>query len=196
MNEKADEPAGALAIVVAADRDLGIGKDGTIPWRLPGDMAHFKALTRDTRNPEAPDTVNAVVMGRKTWDSIPPRFRPLARRRNVVISRQPDLELPDGVLLASDLDHAIELAVSPPEGVPGSGTVERIFIIGGGQIYADALTRPQCRTLYLTRIDATFECDVFLPPFERDFERGEILREARENDLDYRIEVWHRKPSP
>jgi len=182
-SDRSGPSPGHFAVVVAADRDRGIGKDGVMPWRLPGDMAFFKTLTRDSRDPG--DTVNTVVMGRKTWDSIPPRFRPLRGRRNIVISRQTSLELPAEVVRASSLDHALQCTPSPGG---------RVFIIGGGQIYADALARPSCRAIYLTRIDASFDCDVFLPPFEADFERTEILRQDRDNDLDYRIELWHRKP--
>lgn len=71
-------------IVVAATRKLGIGKAGTMPWKLPGDMAYFKELTMRTADPAKQ---NAVVMGRKTWESIPPKFRPLPGRVNVVLSR-------------------------------------------------------------------------------------------------------------
>lgn len=71
-------------IVVAATRKLGIGKGGTMPWKLPGDMAYFKELTSRTADPAKQ---NAVVMGRKTWESIPPKFRPLPGRVNVVLTR-------------------------------------------------------------------------------------------------------------
>jgi len=75
-----------VCLVVAASERLGIGQDNQLPWRLPGDMAAFKRITSTASRPEAP---NAVVMGRKTWESIPPKFRPLAGRTNVVLTRQP-----------------------------------------------------------------------------------------------------------
>lgn len=75
-----------VCLVVAASERLGIGLDNHLPWRLPGDMAAFKRITSTAPRPDAP---NAVIMGRKTWESIPPKFRPLAGRTNVVLTRQP-----------------------------------------------------------------------------------------------------------
>ena len=75
-----------FSVIVAATSSYGIGKDGGIPWRLPGDMKHFKAIT----NSCAPMKQNAVIMGRVTWESIPSKFRPLPGRMNVVLSRNPD----------------------------------------------------------------------------------------------------------
>lgn len=80
----AEQALRTFQLVVAATRKLGIGKGGTMPWRLPSDMAYFKALTSATADPSK---ANAVVMGRKTWESIPPKFRPLRGRVNVVLTR-------------------------------------------------------------------------------------------------------------
>ena len=77
-------------IVVAADEQRGIGKDNDLPWHLPGDLTHFK---RTTTRAVAEGMSNAVVMGRKTWESVPPRYRPLKNRVNVVLSRRDSLEL-------------------------------------------------------------------------------------------------------
>jgi len=98
----------SFSIVVAVDSEFGIGKVGTLPWHLPADMKHFKTVT--THN--ASD--NVVIMGRKTWDSIPEKFRPLSQRLNIVISRQEDLILPQGVLLAQCLEHALDLLEEDP----------------------------------------------------------------------------------
>lgn len=78
-----------LSVVVAASKDWGIGVDGGIPWRLPGDMAYFREVTMVTAEE---GKTNAVVMGRKTWDSIPPKFRPLKGRTNIVLTRSPTSE--------------------------------------------------------------------------------------------------------
>jgi hypothetical protein len=87
-----------IIAIVACTRDGGIGKEGTLPWKLPGDMAYFKRVTLDTE--DVPGARNAVIMGRKTWESIPNSFRPLPGRLNVVLSRNPkSINLPDGVVV-------------------------------------------------------------------------------------------------
>ncbi|MCG8422675.1 MAG: dihydrofolate reductase [Proteobacteria bacterium] len=179
--------SGEFDIVVAIDRDRGIARAGQIPWRLPGDVAHFKTLTRTTR---ASGTRNAVVMGRKTWDSIPDRLRPLLGRKNAVLTRQHQLEVPGGVMCASSLDRA--LAGLRIEQAHGDRPIERIFVIGGSEIYAEAVGKLGCRTIYLTRVDGSFDCDRFFPPFERDYQLIEVVCKERENGLAYGIEVWQR----
>jgi len=124
-----------FAIMVAIDEAGGIGKDGDLPWQLSADMAHFKKMTQGAGK-------NAVIMGRKTWDSIPDKFRPLPHRRNVVLSRQQDLELPDGTLLANELDGALASCQD----------CEEVFVIGGGAIYEQALAHPDCTTCHLTAV--------------------------------------------
>jgi dihydrofolate reductase len=131
-----------------------IGREGSLPWHLPEDLAHFKKLT----------TGHIVIMGRKTWDSLPAKFRPLPNRRNVVVSRNVSgLALPEGVLGVSSLDEAI--AVSRLE----ADDSQRIWIIGGAQIYAAAL--PMCDEVHLTRVHGTHEGDARFPEFEDGFEQ-------------------------
>ena len=94
-----------------------IGKDNSMPWHLPEDLAHFKRLTQGC----------PVIMGRKTWDSLPPRFRPLPGRSNIVITRQPIWQA-EGALHASSLPEALQL----------SGDVPEVWVIGGAEIYRQA----------------------------------------------------------
>merc|ERR1711972_1237626 len=101
-------PERAISVIVATTQKGGIGKDGTIPWKLPEDMGHFKKVT--TAAPHG--KINAVIMGRKTWDSIPVNFRPLPDRINVVLSRSSAdptfaFAFPAGVLLANSLNEAL-----------------------------------------------------------------------------------------
>jgi dihydrofolate reductase len=142
-----------FSIVVAADEAGGIGKNGQLPWRLAGDMAFFKKLTTA---PPAPGLRNAVVMGRKTWDSIPDRFRPLPGRLNVVISRDAALQVPRDVIRAESLERALAVLDSTSD-------VGRTFVIGGGEIFRQAINHPALCSVYLTRVHAALECDTFFP---------------------------------
>ncbi len=158
--------------VVAADRRLGIGRRGRLPWHLPAELRHFRALTL---GPEGAPR-NAVIMGRLTWDSLPPRFRPLPGRANVVVSR--GLRDPDATerALASSLDEALHLSAGAPER----------FVIGGAQLFQAAFQHPALRRVYLTEIDADFDCDVFLQPLSR-FTRLEVSPATEEAGVRYRF---------
>lgn len=168
--------------VVAADLGDGIGAAGSIPWKLPADLAHLKKITSDTA---VPGTRNAVVMGRVTWDTIPDRFRPLPGRLNVVVSRQRHLAVPEGVLLAPSLEHALVAARDVPD-------VERIFVLGGGDIYRQCFQLDGCRRIYLTRVLGRFPCDTFLAPIPSRFRRESLLGEGSDGGVGYRIELWER----
>lgn len=152
--EVEDEGTRTFSLIVAMYKERGIGKDGTLPWRIKEDMAHFKKVTIGNGN-------NVVIMGRKTWDSIHEKRRPLPDRTNVVISRQKDLDIPDSVLCVDGLDTALNFY--------DNNFVEDIFVIGGSQIYADAVKHPSCEKLIVTHIDSVHDCDVFFPEFEDDF---------------------------
>lgn len=143
-----------ITLVAAVARDGAIGRDNALLWHLPEDMARFKALT----------TGKPVVMGRKTWDSLPAKFRPLPGRRNLVVSRSAS-SLPGAEVFAS-LDAALA-ACSEPE----------VCVIGGSEIYALAL--PRADKLALTEVDATFpDADRHFPAWPREpFE--EAARESR-----------------
>jgi dihydrofolate reductase len=123
-----------LALIYARAANGVIGANGTMPWHLPEDLAHFKALTQG----------HPVIMGRKTWDSLPARFRPLPGRTNIVVTRQADWHA-DGAQRAASLDEALSLAEQS-----GAATA---WIMGGAQIYAQAL--PSAAT---TRATPTPRC--------------------------------------
>ncbi len=103
--------------------------DGALPWKLPGDMAYFKQLTSETRDPSK---CNVCIMGRKTWESIPERFRPLAGRENIVLSRDPGRVrgCDQAALVMPSLDSALAFVAER------KARYETVFVIGGGQIYA------------------------------------------------------------
>ncbi len=118
-----------------------IGKDNSMPWHLPEDLARFKRLTQGC----------PVIMGRKTWDSLPPRFRPLPGRSNIVITRQADWQAA-GAVRASSLQDALHLSANVPE----------VWVIGGAEIYRQA--EPLAARAEVTEIAQDFEGDAFAPP--------------------------------
>jgi dihydrofolate reductase len=133
-----------LALIAAVARDRAIGRGNDLLWLHPEDQRHFRQATLGC----------PVVMGRKTWDSLPARFRPLPGRRNIVVTRDPQWRA-DGAEPALSLDGALALA----------GDVPKVFVIGGAQLYALAL--PRADELVLTEIDAGFEgADAFFPPWD------------------------------
>ena len=141
-------------IIVAADIRKGIGKVGGLPWHITDDLKHFKQVTTRTQSPGA---MNMVVMGRKTWDSLPEKFKPLPSRINCVVSRNPGLVLPGAVLKAAGLEEALLLA-----GHPSPQAIEQVFVIGGAQLYQAAFAHPLCRKIYWTQIHHDFQCDTFI----------------------------------
>ncbi|OAA34548.1 Dihydrofolate reductase [Metarhizium rileyi] len=147
-----------LTLIVAATRSMGIGLNGAMPWtNLRKEMRYFARVTTRVAPQAPPGAVNAVIMGRKTWDSIPPRFRPLKNRLNIVISRQHSSAPAEGApetVRASSLEQAVELARTHP-------LVSRVFVMGGGQIYDAALGMDVVRRVLLTRIEEEYECDTF-----------------------------------
>ncbi|CAM6020824.1 unnamed protein product [Sphagnum balticum] len=151
----------SFQIVVAATRERGIGKDGQLPWKLPTDMNFFKTVTSLTTSATKK---NAVVMGRRTWESIPDKFRPLRGRLNVVLTRSSRKSLGispqhENVLVSDSFDSALALLAAPPL----SSEVESVFVIGGGQVYSEAMTSPLCDAIHVTEIDSSFQCDTFMP---------------------------------
>lgn len=167
-------------VVVAVDQDRCIGKDGRLPWHLPGELKHFRSLTTKTADDAKK---NAVVMGRKTWESIPETRRPLAGRHNIVVSRT--LKSVDGAQVARSLDDALQLA--------DKLNADRCFVIGGGEIYQSAIAHDNCDLLHLTQIEQRFECDTYFPDYARFFEKVEESELIEENGLYYRYCTFKRK---
>lgn len=134
-----------VSLVAAVARGGVIGRDNAIPWQLPEDMARFRALT----------VGHPVVMGRRTWDSLPERFRPLPGRRNVVVTRSPTWHA-DGAERAGAFDDALRLLAG----------ASQVYVIGGAELYAAAL--PLADELLLTEVELEVEGDTVFPPFDRE----------------------------
>ena len=140
-------------LIVAIDEKYGIGKDAGLPWHLAADLKHFKKITTQVRSP---GKQNVVLMGRKTWDSLPDKFRPLPDRLNVVLSRQEKFPLPPGVYQIKMFDDIFSLL---NQDLRGRG--EQVFIIGGAEIFRTAMERLPHYRLYVTHIAGDFKCDTF-----------------------------------
>ena len=145
-----DAAAPRIGMIWAQARGGVIGAGGTMPWHLPEDLKHFKRTTSGS----------PVVMGRRTWESFPPRFRPLPGRTNIVITRDDSLDLP-GAVRARSLPEARELAATE------AGPTGTTWVIGGGSIYADAIEVAE--QLVVTEIDLQVDGDTLAPRIPGDF---------------------------
>lgn len=144
MNDSALTNTPTLSLIAAVPRNGAIGKDNELLWREPEDQKHFRRVTMGC----------PVIMGRKTWDSLPARFRPLPGRRNVVVTRNPAWQA-EGADAVTSLDAALALLAGTP----------KAFVIGGAELYALAL--PRASELVLTEIDAELDGDIFFPAWDR-----------------------------
>ena len=142
-----------LHLIYARARNGVIGLHNQMPWHLPEDLAHFKRVTLG----------QPVIMGRKTWDSLPARFRPLPGRLNIVVTRQRDWHA-EGALRAGSIEDAMRLCGDAPDG----------WIMGGAEIYR--LAQPLASTAVVTEIDADYEGDAFAPDLSAGW--TEVQREA------------------
>ncbi len=148
-----------ITLVVAAAENGVIGKDGAIPWRISDDLKRFKALTMGY----------PIVMGRKTWDSLPKK--PLPGRTNIVVTRQQGWTA-EGAVTAHSVEDAIAQARDK------AGDVDEIFVIGGAEIYAAAMPLANC--IELTEVHAEIDGDAVLPPLEGEWD--ETAREGHQTE--------------
>lgn len=165
-----------ISFIAAVSDNNVIGKDGKLPWNLPDDLQHFHDLTVGC----------PVIMGRKTYESIPEKYRPLSDRANIILTRQ-GLEIP-GCIVVRSMEEALEKIRNtkhhpPPFGLWPAGAMrnnEEIFIVGGAEVYRQAL--PLAQRIYLTRVHTAIEGDVFFPdvPWE---EWQEVSREEHVADV-------------
>ncbi|WP_327142266.1 dihydrofolate reductase [Nocardia sp. NBC_01327] len=157
-----------IGLIWAQTPDGVIGLDNTIPWRVPEDMAHFKDVTWG----------HPVVMGRRTWDSLPTRFRPLDGRRNIVVTRQTDWS-DEGADRASSLEDGLETS--------GTGTV---WIMGGGEIYRAAM--PFATELMITEVDSNVAGDCYAPSIGPEWSAGEDPWRESSTGLRFRFRRYTR----
>ena len=152
----------ALNLIFARARNGVIGKDNNLPWHLPEDLAHFKQTTLG----------QPVVMGRKTWDSLPPKFRPLPGRTNIVVTRQSSWQA-EGAVVAHSIQEAVQQCPAQAE----------IWVIGGAEVYAQAL--PVAARAVVTEIDADFEGDAYAPTFDASWQETARKTQVAANGLTF-----------
>lgn len=182
-----------FTIITAATTTGGIGKGNDLPWRLRKEMAYFTNVTTKTSEN---DKQNAVIMGRRNWDSIPTKFRPLKNRLNYVISRTIPKSSDDFIPITS-LDEALNDASERKD-------IDKVFVVGGAQIYAMALEHPKCQHILYTQVMTPFECDVFFPKISNVWTRQshETLEKVvgfnvpigtqKENNTEYEFQLYSR----
>ncbi len=173
MNENTGKPLLALIAAVAQNGCIGVGNK--LPWYLPEDLRFFKRIT----------TGKPVLMGRTTFESL---GRPLPNRSNIVITRNPDFTAPAGVRVVHSLAEAIRVG----EAVAHVDGGREVVVIGGAQIYAEAL--PQVERMYITEVEKSVDGDAFFPAWNR-AEWREVARERHRYEpaqLDYSFVVYER----
>jgi dihydrofolate reductase len=163
-----------ISIIAAIAKNNAIGKDNDLIWHFPKDMAFFKTTTQN----------HWVIMGRRNYDSIPEKYRPLPNRTNVIVTRQKDFKAPNCIVVNS-IEEALEQAKKAQQ--------EEVFIIGGAQIYAETLRKNLANKLYLTHIDKAYKGDAFFP--EIDFSNWKIFSEQQhqkdeKHEADFVIRVY------
>lgn len=169
-------PSWNISLIWAQTVNGVIGRDGAMPWHLPEDFEHFRSTTEG----------HPVVMGRRTWESLPPRFRPLPGRTNVVITSNPDWEVA-GAVRACSLQNALDAS----SGQPGS---EQVWIIGGGTVYREAMALAGAAVI--TRINTDAEGDTYAPELGPEWALASCTPQegwhTAANGTPYRVETWWR----
>jgi dihydrofolate reductase / thymidylate synthase len=185
-------PSGFYMVVGMAGKTRGIGKDGQLPWTIKSDMKHFKDVT--LAGATVPSTkCNAVIMGRKTWESIPQKFRPLPGRINVVLTSNPtfkaDNNAGDDVITATSLTGAMDTLSS-------RDNVAKVFVIGGQKLFEEGLESPRCEGLFVTAIENEIAgCDTFFPVIPADrFRMSSRSAAETEGDFTFRFVEYESLP--
>ena len=175
-------------MMIAVDEKNGIGKDNDLAWRIPADMKYFKNVTASTKDFS---NTNAVVMWRKTWESIPQKYRPLPYRINCILSRtitqeSKDSQEGDMVLYFNSVESCLEELEKKED-------LEQIFIIGWANIYNQLLDHPRLENIYLTQVYWDHDCDVFFDWVPENFILNERMGRKSENEIEFEWQVYKRK---
>lgn len=174
-----------FSIVLAVDEKNGLWKKWDLAWKIPGDMKYFKDITSQTNDLAK---LNAVIMWRKTWESIPSKFRPLSNRINCILSRKLKVEdmwskIDNFVLHFNSFDHCLSELESKEN-------IENIFIVGWANLYNQVLDNPMLDKIYITKISGDFSCDVFFDGVPEKFELESKSESCNENNIEYNFCIY------
>lgn len=171
-----------MALVVAYDERLGIGKNGNLPWQIGDDLKAFAKLTSTVSDARLS---NVVIMGRHTWDSIPSANLPLSGRLNFVLTRDYNLELPEAVTVCNSLESALRQLAEI--------SFETCFVIGGASVYRQALELDLVEAIYATEVVGDFNCDLFFPSHQANFTVVSDSNLNHDGKYQYKFKVLKRK---
>lgn len=174
-------------MILAVDEKLGLWKDNTLSWRISEDMRYFKNTTSDTQDLAKH---NALIMWRKTWESIPAKYRPLPDRVNCVLSRSItdesiDSKIDDFVLYFNSLQSCLDE-------LEQKNNIEDVYIIWGAFLYNQVISDERLDKIYITRVFWNYDCDVFFDGIPDDFSLESYSDEQEEKWIKFRFEVWKR----
>ncbi|KAG7333330.1 hypothetical protein KOW79_003465 [Hemibagrus wyckioides] len=187
-----DETPKPIRLIAAACKNMGIGKDGRLPWSLPTEFQFFlNTITAVCTSGKK----NLIIWGKYSWFSCPESVYPLANSLNVVLSKKLRSVPKHAHYVCEEFVSAVHLASCPPL----SDLIETIWILGGTKVYKEALEHPWCDLIYLTDIMADFDCDVFFPNFDQNVYRKQIKFPGvpneiqEENGIKFRFQVFRRE---
>ena len=176
----------ALSLIVAHDLNKGIGINNTLAWHLPEDMAYFKSITCNSPS----NKKNVVIMGRKTWESIPEKYRPLPDRINIILSSKPDKNK-DHIYFFQSLDDAL----SACEKWASEDRINDLFCIGGANLYQQCIALENCHKLYITKLHKHYACDAFFPDYDEKFsliQRSPLQKSKKDSSLEFEFLLYSR----
>lgn len=166
-------------IIMAADKNMGIGKSGKLPWKLKKELKYFQETSSKTKDL---NKQNMLIMGRKTWESIPNAHKPLINRLNVVLSRNKNY-LAEGALVKQSLKDALSDI---------RNNIDKIFIIGGAKIFEEAIDLKELDGIYLTKIKHEFNCDTFLNSINDKFTKSKKKGSNKDGNIEYDFMFYYK----
>ncbi|KAK9886309.1 hypothetical protein WA026_015820 [Henosepilachna vigintioctopunctata] len=179
-------------LISACCENMGIGKNGDLPWRLKNEMLHFTSMTTNTHDS---NKKNVVVLGKKSWDCIPGKYKPLVGRINFILTSAKNLDVSKyrDTYVFNSWDQIVDKLEDPEF----KNKYEDVWICGGSKIYEDAMKSQHFYRLYLTRIKKNYDCDTFFPKLIENIKKvsDTLVPQGiqEENGIQWEVEVWEKQ---